>query len=120
MKWVRGVQLRFNSVCYLHRFLYLTSIVTKIEGLAAHYSKGNRKASLLSFGCRQPAVRGERVDSCHKVKLPPPTTDNQWVRALIDRARELHAETAQSALTVILKLIMQWSDQCHLDCFKYS
>ena len=32
----------------------------------------------------------------------------------------VHAETAQSAVTVILKLVMQWSDQCHLDCFKYS
>ena len=25
-----------------------------------------------------------------------------------------------SALTIILKLLMQWSDQCHLDCFKYT
>ena len=37
------------------------------------------------------------------------------------RQREgLHAETAQSALTGILKLVMRWSDQCHLDCFKYN
>ena len=34
--------------------------------------------------------------------------------------RRLHAETAQSALTLILKLVMWWSDQHHLDCFKYS
>ena len=37
------------------------------------------------------------------------------------RLREgLHAETAQSALTVILKLVIQWTDQRHLDCFKYG
>ena len=32
----------------------------------------------------------------------------------------LHVETAQSALTVILKLLMRWSDQCHPDCFRYG
>ena len=54
---------------------------------------------------------GARVDSCPK---------NQWARAFTDGGRGLHAETAQSALTVILKLVMWWSDQRHLDCFKYS
>ena len=34
------------------------------------------------------------------------TPDNQWARAFIDRGRGLHAETAQSALTVILKLVI--------------
>ena len=28
--------------------------------------------------------------------------------------------TAQSAPTIILKLVMWWSGQCHLDCFKCS
>ena len=28
--------------------------------------------------------------------------------------------TAQSTLTINLNLVMWWSDQCHLDCFKYS
>ena len=37
---------------------------------------------------------------------PLPATDNQWERTFIDRGRELYAETAQSALTVILKLII--------------
>ena len=35
---------------------------------------------------------------------PFPATDNQWARALIGGGRGLHVETAQSALTVILKL----------------
>ena len=38
----------------------------------------------------------------------------------IDGGRGLHAETVESAPTVTLKLVMQWSDQCHLDCFKYN
>ena len=41
---------------------------------------------------------------------------SQWGRAFIGGEKWLHAETARSALTVILKLAMQWSDQCHLDC----
>ena len=52
-------------------------------------------------------------------RLTPPT-DNQCARAFIDGGRGLHAETAQSALTVLLKLVMQWYDQRHIDCFKYS
>ena len=37
-------------------------------------------------------------------QLPP--TDNQWARAFIDGGRELRVETAQSALAVILKLVI--------------
>ena len=36
------------------------------------------------------------------------------------RGRALQAETAQSALTVVLKVVLPWSDQCHLDGWKYS
>ena len=36
----------------------------------------------------------------------PPSPDNQGARAFIDRGRGLHAETAQPALTVILKLVI--------------
>ena len=50
----------------------------------------------------------------------PPYSDTQWARVFIDRQRGLHAEAAQSALTVILKLVIQWTDQRHLDCFKYG
>ena len=54
--------------------------------------------------------------SCPKANsLPPPSPDNQWARAFIDGGKGLHAEIAV-ALTVILKLVMQWADQ-HLDCF---
>ena len=36
------------------------------------------------------------------------------------KAGELHAETAQSALTVIFQIGHWWSNQHHLDCFRYS
>ena len=53
-----------------------------------------------------------------KGRLPPSHPhDNQWARAFIGWGRGLHAETTQSALTLILKLVMQWSNQHHLDCF---
>ena len=45
--------------------------------------------------------------------------DNHWERAFVGGRRGLHAETAQSALTVNLKFVMWWSVQCHLYCFKY-
>ena len=31
----------------------------------------------------------------------------------------LYAEIAQSVLTVIMKLVVQWSDQNHSDCVEY-
>ena len=53
-----------------------------------------------------------------KGRLPLPY--NQWARAFIEGGRGLHAEMAQSTLTVILQLVMWWPDQCHLDCFRYN
>ena len=37
---------------------------------------------------------------------PPHTHSNRGARAFIDRRRGLHAETAQSALTVIFRLVI--------------
>ena len=54
------------------------------------------------------------------IRLTAHPPDNQWERAFIGGGKGLHAEIAQSALTVILKLAMWWTDQCHLDCLKYS
>ena len=45
--------------------------------------------------------------------------DNQWERAFIDRGRGLHAEIAVSSDSH-LEIGHWWSDQHHLDCFKYS
>ena len=51
--------------------------------------------------CQQPE---EKANSCPKANsLPTSPTYIQQARAFIGRGRGLHAETAQSALTVILK-----------------
>ena len=54
--------------------------------------------------------------SCSKASSPPPQSVG---KSFFGRGRGwVHAERAQSALTVILKLVMRWSDQHHLDCLK--
>ena len=53
---------------------------------------------------QMPATRG-RGGLLSKGRLPP--TDSQWARAFIDGRRGLHSETAQSALTVILTLVIR-------------
>ena len=63
---------------------------------------------------------GGDADPCPEADSPAPTQDNQWATSFIDRGRGLHAKTAQSALTVVLKSVMQWSAQDCLDGFKYS
>ena len=57
---------------------------------------------MLYFGC-WPLVW--RVVAYVKAN-PHPYLDDLGARGFIDRERELHAETAQSALTVILKLVI--------------
>ena len=61
------------------------------------------KKSLLYFRCWQ-LVEGRVVDICLRVDSPP--TGNQRVTAFTDRRRGLHAETAQSALTVIFRSVI--------------
>ena len=65
------------------------------------------------------AGEGEGSEGGLLSKVNSPHPDKQWARAFVDRGRGLHSESAQSALTVILKLVMSWSDQHHLDCFEY-
>ena len=79
------------------------------SGPAVHYSKANKEASLVEKKVCfiLDASKHGAVDFCRKYDLPPPTTDNQWTRAFIDKGRGLHTETAQPALTVILKSVMQ-------------
>ena len=93
-------------------------------GPAAHHSKAikearlvERKACFILDAGNQGWGVGE-VGLLSKGRLPP--TDYQWRSTFRDGERGLHVETAQSALRIILKLVMLWSDQYHLDCFKYS
>ena len=46
------------------------------------------------------------MDVCPKIDYLHIHTHNQWARAFIVGGRALHAETAQSALTVTLKLVI--------------
>lgn len=55
---------------------------------------------------------GGGVDSCPRANS---YADKQWARALLGKGRGLHVEASQSALMVILKSVMWWSDQCNLD-----
>ena len=91
-------------------------------GPAACHSETSKEASLVERkvcfildagnGGGGEGGRG-RVDTCRKADSP---RHNQGARAFIGWGRGLHVETTQSALTVILKLVMRH----HLDCFKYS
>lgn len=66
------------------------------------------------------------ADLCPKTAKAPLTISGQEAfkrgsQGCIGGGRgAIHAETAQSTLTVFLKLLMQWSAQCPLHCFKYS
>ena len=66
------------------------------------------KENLLYFGFQQ-LGQGEDMGvgmyACPEVNSQPHTY-NKWARAFIGRGRGLHAETAQLALTVILKLVI--------------
>ena len=61
---------------------------------------------MLYFGGWQPWGEGgpTAVQTLIPSAHPPP--ENQGARAFTERGRGLHAETAQSALTVILKLVI--------------
>ena len=65
--------------------------------------RAHGKKSLLYFRCWQ-LVEGRVVDIYLRVDSPP--AGNQRVRAFTDRRRGLHAETAQSALTVIFRSVI--------------
>ena len=49
----------------------------------------------------------DRLLSKGQLFPPPHPTDNQWARASTCERRGLHAETAQSVLTVFLKMVIR-------------
>lgn len=78
------------------------------------------KESLLYSGGQQPE---EKVDLCPK-RIPNYSSEERVFKGHFEEVygqrERLHADTAQSALTVNLKLVTWWSDQCHFDCFTCS
>ena len=71
-------------------------------GPVAYRSKANKEARLVE----------RKV--CFILEASNPAVGRHRARAFIGEGRGLHAETAESALTVILKLIRRWSDQHRL------
>ena len=63
-----------------------------------HTCKVDEKESLLYFGCWKLAGVGGGLLFKGQLSL----TDNQWARAFIGWGRGLHAETAQSALKLVI------------------
>ena len=81
-------------------------------GPTAHCSEGNKEARLVErslFYVRGWQQRGVG-HSCPKADSPPLMISGQEFQGCIGRQMGLHAETAQSALTVILKFVTRWSD----------
>ena len=80
-----------------------TNIVTQSGGPAARHSETNKEAKLLEkkFALFSVPTTWEEGRLLSKGWFPPQ-----------GKGKGLHAETA---LTVILKLVMWWFDQCHLD-----
>lgn len=97
------------------------STVTTVEwGPAASHSKVNKGAKLVEgkFALFQRIVMGDGwwPDSSPKAYFSP-----QLVGKNFCRQREgATCTNSKSALIVILILVIQWFDQCHLDYFKYS
>ena len=102
--------------CVFERFSHAVtkSGVQQLGSLKPIKRQGWWKGKFALF--RRPMGRGGGKDCWPKADFPP--TNDLWARVFIGGGRGLHAETAQSTLSVILKLVTQWSDQHRLDCFK--
>ena len=95
---------KFSPTILLNRFVTKSGVRLFAAQKPILEGKVGGKESLLYSGGWQLGVGGGRVDSC--LKADSCTAHNQGARAFIDGGRGLHAETAQSALTVILKLVI--------------
>ena len=92
-------------------------------GLAARRLKANsqetsvgRKGKVALFRSLATGGGGVGVDTCPKADCPP---DNQGTRAFIDREGATCRNNTVSSDSH-LEIGHQWSDQRHLDCFRYS
>ena len=100
----------------------LPQLRSSCSWLESQYLRGKvgGKESALYSGGWQP---GERVDSCSEDTAPLLISEQELIKgdSGVYRVRdEATCRTAQSALTVILKFVLRWSDQHHLDWFKSS
>ena len=81
-------------------------------GSSCSHSEANKESRLVerkvSFVSEAGNLGWEKGGLLSKGQLPTPTPNNQWARAFIGEWRGLQAETAQSVLTVIFKLVIWW------------
>ena len=92
-------------------------------GSDALHSKASREARLMDRNVcliSDASNSGSGGKGSTRVQRPDPPTDNQGARAFIGWGRGLHAETAQSAPTIILKLVIRCLTKHHFNCFKHS
>ena len=94
---------------------------TQKWGRAARRSKANKEARLVERKVCFVSDAGNQSGEgglLSKGRLPP--TDSQWTRAFIDGGRGLPAENSTVGSDSHLEIGHWWSDERHLDCFKYS
>jgi len=121
-----------NVLClvfFIHIFIYMYTlsdqrswaisdfalIVNERYSLAAHRSKASKQARLVkrkvcfvsdASNCRGVQTSVQRLTPLTLPPHQPPALASSEVRAFTDRRRGLYAETAQSALPVIFKLVI--------------
>ena len=103
-------------------FLPLSSSCSQKWGLGARWSKASKEASLveslLYFTCQQ-LERG-RADSCPKVDSLPRPCHPHWQPVDKGFYTQRERATYRNSSDSHPEICQQWSDQRHLDCFKYS
>ena len=75
-------------------------------GLAACPSKAIKGGSLVERNVCSILYAGNLQGGQTPIQKPPPSPNSQWTRAFLDRGQGPCAEAAQSALTVLLKLVI--------------
>ena len=73
------------------------------------------KESLLYFRCQQLREKGRHL---FKSQLPP--ADNQWGKRFYRQNEGAICRNSTVSSDRHLQIGHQWSDQLHLDCFRYS
>ena len=93
-------------------------------GPSAHCSKANTQAMLMErkmgFTLNVGNWQGRVETSVQRTPHHPSRPWSFYRQKCRGCIQGLHAETAQSALTVIFRLAIRWSDRHHLDCFRSS
>ena len=99
----------------------MSSIVTERWGLVAQRSKASEHAMLVERKICFISDAGNCGGGQTSVQRPTPRPSTHTHQQTGDKKfYRQRGETAQSALPVIWKLVMCWSDKRHLGCFRYS